>query len=326
MDFKKVVCAACGRPFAEGDDIVVCPVCGSPQHRSCYDLVGQCVNHDKHGSFIFDPPAEEHEKTEKRRTDDIFCPFCSWIIPSDSEECPRCGGPLRDKNTGEPIFEREALVSPAEKIDGIPSREFTAIIGPRKFVKYLSSFKYGVAKGRWRPHLPAMILGPVWFLYRKIYRPALILLAVQCLLFTAYSALTYKPATGEYFRNIISAAQEASSGGLSLEEFQGRLAEVESDYAEAYEEQTTSRDGVIQVVWYCLSLGADVVFGFFGNKLYFAECKRKILASRPKCSDMEGYMDRLKMIGGTSPGLAFLGMLAIVSYPSLLMLLLVFAF
>ena len=30
-------CEGCGRPLALTDDIVVCPDCGAPYHRECYE-------------------------------------------------------------------------------------------------------------------------------------------------------------------------------------------------------------------------------------------------------------------------------------------------
>ena len=30
-------CSVCRKPFAAGDDIVVCPECGTPYHRACYE-------------------------------------------------------------------------------------------------------------------------------------------------------------------------------------------------------------------------------------------------------------------------------------------------
>ena len=40
------------------DDIVVCPDCGAPYHRACYEKQGGCVYADKHGTgFEWTPPA-----------------------------------------------------------------------------------------------------------------------------------------------------------------------------------------------------------------------------------------------------------------------------
>ena len=41
--YKGYKCAACGNVFDENDDVVVCPECGAPHHRSCYLEKGQCA-------------------------------------------------------------------------------------------------------------------------------------------------------------------------------------------------------------------------------------------------------------------------------------------
>ncbi|MGN1348511.1 MAG: RING finger protein, partial [Acutalibacteraceae bacterium] len=33
MNYNNEICNGCGRKFSEGDDIVTCPECGTPQHR-----------------------------------------------------------------------------------------------------------------------------------------------------------------------------------------------------------------------------------------------------------------------------------------------------
>lgn len=43
MNYKGVSCPVCGQEFKEGDDIVVCPECGAPHHRSCYKQLGHCA-------------------------------------------------------------------------------------------------------------------------------------------------------------------------------------------------------------------------------------------------------------------------------------------
>ena len=37
-------CFSCGEVFKDGDDIVVCPECGTPYHRECYLKEGKCIN------------------------------------------------------------------------------------------------------------------------------------------------------------------------------------------------------------------------------------------------------------------------------------------
>lgn len=34
--YKNEKCPVCNQEFKDGDDIVTCPVCGTPHHRECY--------------------------------------------------------------------------------------------------------------------------------------------------------------------------------------------------------------------------------------------------------------------------------------------------
>ena len=55
-------CPVCGELFKEGDDVVTCPICGTPHHRSCYKKLGTCANESLHlKGFVYN----RHEKEEK---------------------------------------------------------------------------------------------------------------------------------------------------------------------------------------------------------------------------------------------------------------------
>ena len=43
-------CPVCKNTFKDNDDIVVCPECGAPYHRTCYQKEGHCIYEDKHGT------------------------------------------------------------------------------------------------------------------------------------------------------------------------------------------------------------------------------------------------------------------------------------
>ncbi|MGN0651273.1 MAG: RING finger protein [Oscillospiraceae bacterium] len=40
--FTHKLCPVCKAPFGEDDDIVVCPECGTPHHRACWEKSGSC--------------------------------------------------------------------------------------------------------------------------------------------------------------------------------------------------------------------------------------------------------------------------------------------
>ena len=48
--FENKLCPICRSRFIENADIVVCPICGTPHHRSCYEIKGKCGLEEYHES------------------------------------------------------------------------------------------------------------------------------------------------------------------------------------------------------------------------------------------------------------------------------------
>ena len=67
-------CEGCGRPLALTDDIVVCPDCGAPYHRECYEKLGRCIHTPAHGAG--------YEWTFPYKDDALrTCPSCGERTP-----------------------------------------------------------------------------------------------------------------------------------------------------------------------------------------------------------------------------------------------------
>ena len=57
-------CPVCEQAFTDEDDIVVCPDCGTPYHRACWQKVGACMHKSEHAAGFewqpeFGPEAEK---------------------------------------------------------------------------------------------------------------------------------------------------------------------------------------------------------------------------------------------------------------------------
>ncbi len=91
MDYTGNLCPGCGAAFIEDDDIVVCPECGTPQHRECYEKYDRCVNSDKHSDgYVWQGIAKKAPvRTHKPET--VNCPNCGEANPKGSEACSNCG-------------------------------------------------------------------------------------------------------------------------------------------------------------------------------------------------------------------------------------------
>lgn len=94
VDYTGTKCPVCGKPFLKGDDIVVCPECGAPYHRACYQEAGKCIFSDKHGTGeVWQTPHVEAPNPEQETADNL-CPHCGNKNPHSSLFCSQCGYPL----------------------------------------------------------------------------------------------------------------------------------------------------------------------------------------------------------------------------------------
>ena len=94
MNYIGLKCPVCGKAFTAEDDIVVCPECGAPYHRSCYVREGKCIYTDRHGNFTWKAPqpkpSDEESKDIKR------CPRCGAPNSKDALFCAHCGLPFSE--------------------------------------------------------------------------------------------------------------------------------------------------------------------------------------------------------------------------------------
>ena len=79
-------CPVCEQAFTDEDDIVVCPDCGTPYHRACWQKVGACMHKSEHAAGFewqpeFGPEAEKaaHEAT---------CPNCGTTRQNQPNRVP----------------------------------------------------------------------------------------------------------------------------------------------------------------------------------------------------------------------------------------------
>ena len=98
MNYEGLPCPVCGRHLHENDDVVVCPDCGTPQHRECWLEEGHCANAGRHEEgFVWGadsvpaPPAPEMKLIH---SDMKICPSCGSENPADSPVCGKCGSSL----------------------------------------------------------------------------------------------------------------------------------------------------------------------------------------------------------------------------------------
>jgi hypothetical protein len=204
-DYTGVPCSVCRKAFEPGDDIVVCPDCGAPYHRACYEATGSCVYSANHAEgFVWEMPAQA-PRTQK-------CARCGSENPLDNAYCKDCGAPLtqnhaqpdaarrvRDVRSANPTqngangaFDYAAFyrspynanpysppIDPNETMEGIPAAEWVSYIGPNSG-NYLNIFKQmELLHRKYSISFSAMLFGPFYFFYRKAWKPAFAFLAAE---------------------------------------------------------------------------------------------------------------------------------------------------
>ncbi len=196
MDYKGHVCPVCNKAFEKGDDVVVCPDCGTPHHRECYEGIGHCYNLNRHREkYDYCRECEVNSTADE----DIVCFYCGAKNPKDSRFCNFCGKPVvasdaSSKNQGEEqsnpqgsfggafIMDPLGGVKPDEDLgEGVKAGEAA------KFVRtstpyFIPQFKQLKEKGRTRFSFAGFIFGGGWMLYRKMYKLGAFFTAVMLLL------------------------------------------------------------------------------------------------------------------------------------------------
>lgn len=201
-------CEGCGKPLTLQDDIVVCPDCGAPYHRDCYEKLGRCIHAPAHAAgYEWKFPYQESEL--------CTCPACGERTLRSESVCRCCGAALPPEGAQEPTdradsdehseefdystFYRQfqetgapqvdplrqtyqAAFGKEEVMDGIPCKDWADFIGPAS-PAYLSAYcRMQLSHTKTSMSFSAMLFGPFYFFYRKAWKPAFGFLAAEMLL------------------------------------------------------------------------------------------------------------------------------------------------
>lgn len=277
-------CPVCHKPFAEGDDVVTCPVCGAPYHRACYNQEGKCLFTDRHFSgFEYKPPAAEPPAPptpgagdSAGQTSGMLCKNCGTVNESRNIFCESCGAPLhgqapRAASPGPgygPAYgagPAAPVMDLAGDIDGIPKSDWASFVGPSAptYISRLSAQQSRKSKLGFM--FSAFFVSTFYFAYRKLWGWA-VLAGVSYLLFLAPS--------------------------LAL-----MLAEVGYAPMAAFSGETLN---ILATVTSYLSIARQLLFGVFALYLYRKDAAKKINALRATSAQAAGYRQLVAKKGGVS--------------------------
>ncbi len=311
-------CPVCGKPFQETDDIVVCPQCGAPHHRECWKQEGHCHFESSHGTGQQwkRPEPSPASPAGTPATDPAgpsantsaaggkTCPYCGYSNTQYAEFCSRCGReiPSADWNSqpssasppvgpgvsppgsayGEyapfhmPTVDPYGGVSPQETIEEIPAEEWLSYVTVNT-TYYLPRFKH-ISQGKkasW--NWPAFLITPYWLMYRKNY-----LAGALVLLFTVLKTFVQNVV---FYRFLITDTITTSADYFNA-------------FQAAFMDESKQPFITIMLLLMLAEIALRVLFGLFGNYIYYQTALRRIQQLRWKNPDT--YRAQLAPAGGVS--------------------------
>lgn len=189
-------CQICKGYLFEDDDVVICPECGAPHHRDCWQTVGHCGVAENHGTDLqYDKvKAKEQEKSEADGdAQERVCPSCGKSAKAtEGNFCPHCGKPYfgqtNDEGNADPfaggpnVFRGGIPYAPNtfggipkdSKIEDVKVEHIARFVGsnPHRYVpKFATLNKQN--KGSW--NWAAFLFPSVWCMARKMYSQGILL-------------------------------------------------------------------------------------------------------------------------------------------------------
>ncbi len=200
-------CACCNAYLFPDDDVVFCPECGAPHHRSCYNHLGHCALEADHGTENQYKPEETVEKKAENKENDennsfksthssvmIKCPNCSNQYPVSEKKCPNCGEENRIP-FGSKVMTFDFLGGVPEDFDigeGVTAGEAKEFVlsNTHRFIPKFARMRDG-SKASF--NLLAFFFPGAWMLSRKMYKLGTFIsaltIALNALVLPFYSAM-----------------------------------------------------------------------------------------------------------------------------------------
>lgn len=281
MKYEGVSCPICNGVFDKDADVVVCPECGTPAHRTCYEKNGGCANASKHGDFTWENP----NKPEEVETKPVKVAVATSPSAFTKDKMPENGviGELVTDPSGntQPLY-RE--IKGNEKLGNYTVDDYAKVVD-KNVHKFMPKFLMMDRKKRkvtW--NWAAFFFGPFYLAYRKMYIPALVSLLVVFLIpFIFLNEVTdYYSETFTRYGSVMT-----SEAAKTTEEMEAVFDDLEANLPE--------QPFAIKAASYVEML-VDIICALYANYLYFEKCTSIL----DKSKDMEAEQKNkfIKQKGG----------------------------
>ena len=351
LNYENHSCPYCSKPLRAEDDVVVCPVCATPQHRECWAENGHCANEGLHASgYVWNgkdkgQPAAAPESVPD--ADTCICHICGSENPADALHCGNCGALLNQKEADTSSENKTcAFCGKENDPDALHCKYCGAPLGKENFYfndnpylvgtgvtpdeliggmkagdialftqtntkKYLPRFRRFANGKKLSFNFAAFFFAPYWFFFRKLYKAGIFFIV----LFAAAS-LMLSGFTNEIFSAYdpyISLVNEFDYENATKEEVAAFEAEIMEMSDEIFEK--TKKPMLI-------ILGVDalthLLCALIADKLYYKKMKEDIKLIDEEIGEPNMRKLMISRRGGLSP-LAFAA--SIMGYNSLVQLL-----
>lgn len=332
MEFNQYKCPVCNQPFKSGDDVVVCPDCGAPHHRKCYEQEGHCFYENKHSEdFSFEQEYNENSRNNDNNESqnsvdgEIICKNCGEKNDSTTFYCRKCGFPLNEQdrkqntqnqqngqqfNQGMPPFGFGGAGMPFDPMAGISSEqpiadnvtagEMSKFVG-KNTPYFMLVFNKIKSFNSSRFNFAAFLFSGVYFLYRKMIVPGIIISLLMIGLTVGETLIQISP---EY-TTLINTLLNMQDGAQSF-------------YTFSLSSQFTMNEILFMYSPYVLSIFKGIIMlicGFTANRAYYKHCTKKINTIKANTQNVN-INKELESCGGVNLALAvcFEAAYVIVSY------------
>lgn len=279
----------------------ICPECGTEneeQYLYCKNCGTELKVNEKKVENIEQPVVTEPPMQNKENFADSSNPEPQNNYNIDYSQPPQ------PQNTYKTGYNPNPNGFNVDSIDGIPQEEMALFIG-KKANDILPKFaKMEITKSKVSWCWPAAILGfffgpfgsALWFFYRKIYKPAIILSVIGAVVTLITTVLTFGDTTIDF---------EAFFNSIASGNF-----EVAAD---AIQESTSALSVIAGLIDEISTTVTCIATGLFGYYIYKNHCVEKIRSYRTVQADQRYYRFGLAAIGGVSGGMLTVGIIIMLA-------------
>lgn len=337
IDFTGVKCPVCGVAFKEDDDIVVCPQCGAPYHRDCYNQEGRCVFPELHESGKDWAPPPPPKPPVSAEIKDRECPACGCLNAHSAMFCNHCGASLlggqaqpggspaqgrtqpppytpygapprqnqypgqapQSQYPGVPsfVFDPMGGVNPADVLDAGVSYGDASKLVKQNTTYYMPVFRYMKQTGRNKFSFSAFLFSGAWMLYRKQYKYGAIITGLMLAVYLLYLSASIFIATPALMSVMEQAGMDVTGSFAPTSEQMIVISQLLTENPSLYLK--------ICLPMLCLLLLLAIMLftGIRGNKMYMNHCIRTV--REVKAANLADYPNMtLDAKGGVNPSIA----------------------